>query len=109
MRWLCRLVTPPGGTVIDPYTGSGTTGIGAVVEGFDFLGAELSDGPPPQRFVAIANARISWWERHGADAVEVWRASRSATDEREALEARGQIGLFGGKRTPRGRALVGGR
>jgi len=100
MRWLCRLVTPPGGTVIDPYTGSGTTGIAAVVEGFDFRGAELNnnDGPPPQRFVDIANARISWWERHGEDSLEVWKASHAATVERESWEAVGQLGMFGGER-----------
>jgi hypothetical protein len=38
MRWLCRLVTPPGGTVLDPFTGSGTTGIAALREGFAFIG-----------------------------------------------------------------------
>jgi site-specific DNA-methyltransferase (adenine-specific) len=100
MRWLARLITPPGGLVIDPYTGSGTTGIAAVLEGFDFAGAELNndDGPPPQRFVDIASARIGWWERHGDQALEVWKASRGATDEREAAEMAGQIGLFGGVR-----------
>lgn len=35
MRWLCRLVTPPGGTVLDPFAGSGTTGAAAHEEGFD--------------------------------------------------------------------------
>ncbi len=40
MRWLCRLVTPPGGTVLDPFMGSGTTGIAALREGFDFMGVE---------------------------------------------------------------------
>jgi len=40
MRWLIRLVTPPGGTVIDPFLGSGTTGIAAVLEGFNFIGIE---------------------------------------------------------------------
>jgi len=34
MRWLCRLVTPPGGTVLDPFAGTGTTGIAALREGF---------------------------------------------------------------------------
>ena len=34
MRWLCRLVTPPGGTVLDPFGGSGTTGAAALAEGF---------------------------------------------------------------------------
>jgi len=34
MAWLCRLVTPPGGTVLDPFAGSGTTGAAALDEGF---------------------------------------------------------------------------
>lgn len=37
MRYLCRLVTPPGGTVLDPFAGSGTTGQAAVEEGFDVI------------------------------------------------------------------------
>lgn len=37
MRWLCRLVTPPGGTVLDPFAGSGTTGMACMAEGFDAL------------------------------------------------------------------------
>jgi len=40
MRWLVRLVTPPGGTVLDPFLGSGTTGIAAKMEGFEFVGIE---------------------------------------------------------------------
>jgi len=35
MRWLVRLVTPPGGKVLDPFAGSGTTGVAAALEGFD--------------------------------------------------------------------------
>ena len=41
MRWLVRLVTPIGGTVVDPFCGSGTTGIASILEGFDFVGIEL--------------------------------------------------------------------
>ena len=41
MRWLCRLVTPPGGLVLDPFAGSGTTGIAAMAEGFDCEMVEL--------------------------------------------------------------------
>lgn len=41
MRYLCRLVTPPGGTVLDPFMGSGSTGKAAVKEGFNFIGIEL--------------------------------------------------------------------
>ena len=53
MRYLCRLVTPPGGLVVDPFAGSGSTGKAAVLEGFQFVGFELD----PQ-YAAIANARI---------------------------------------------------
>ncbi len=53
MRWLVRLVTPPGGTVVDPFTGSGSTGKAAVLEGFNFIGCEL--GPD---YMRIAVARI---------------------------------------------------
>jgi site-specific DNA-methyltransferase (adenine-specific) len=57
MRWLCRLVTPPGGLVMDPFTGSGTTGCAAVLEGFGFVGIEQD-----AEYVAIAEARIAHWE-----------------------------------------------
>lgn len=53
MRWLCRLVTPPGGFIVDPFTGSGSTGRGAALEGFDFLGFELD-----AQYAEIARARI---------------------------------------------------
>lgn len=53
MRYLCRLVTPPGGVVLDPFTGSGSTGKAAVLEGFSFIGCELSP-----EYAEIANARI---------------------------------------------------
>jgi DNA modification methylase len=52
MRYLCRLVTPPGGTVFDPFTGSGSTGKAAILEGFNFTGCDLSE-----EYVAIARAR----------------------------------------------------
>ena len=40
MRYLCRLVTPPGGIVLDPFMGSGSTGMACELEGFDFIGIE---------------------------------------------------------------------
>ena len=58
MRWLCRLITPPGGTVLDPFTGSGSTGRGAVLEGFNFVGFELGED-----YAEIARARIADAER----------------------------------------------
>lgn len=54
MAYLCRLVTPPGGTVLDPFTGSGSTGRGAMREGFNFIGFELSP-----EYAEIARARIA--------------------------------------------------
>lgn len=59
MRWLCRLVTPPSGTVLDPFTGSGTTGCAAVLEGFDFIGFEQS-----AEFAEVARDRIAHWSKH---------------------------------------------
>jgi DNA modification methylase len=40
MAYLVRLITPPGGTVLDPFAGSGSTGVAALEEGFQFLGIE---------------------------------------------------------------------
>jgi DNA modification methylase len=54
MRWLVRLVTPPDGLVLDPFTGSGTTGIAATLEGRRFLGIERE-----AEYVEIARARIA--------------------------------------------------
>ena len=56
MRWLCRLITPPGGIVLDPFTGSGTTGVAASMEGFVFVGIEQSE-----EYLEIARARIEHW------------------------------------------------
>jgi site-specific DNA-methyltransferase (adenine-specific) len=53
MRHLVRLVTPPGGMVLDPFMGSGTTGIAALHEGFDFVGIEMNE-----EYLRIAEARI---------------------------------------------------
>jgi site-specific DNA-methyltransferase (adenine-specific) len=54
MRYLCRLVTPPGGVILDPFMGSGSTGKAAVREGFGFIGIERE----PEYF-EIACARIA--------------------------------------------------
>jgi len=53
MRYLCRLITPPGGIVLDPYMGSGSTGKAAMLEGFGFIGIEREAD-----YLAIARARI---------------------------------------------------
>lgn len=60
MAYLCRLVTPPGGIVLDPFMGSGSTGKAAMREGFQFIGCELD-----ATYLAIAESRISHeWAKH---------------------------------------------
>lgn len=54
MRWLCRLVTPPGGKVLDPFAGSGTTGMACMAEGFDAILIERE-----ARFVEDIKRRIA--------------------------------------------------
>ena len=82
MRWLCRLVCPPGGTILDPFTGSGTTGIAAVLEGFDFVGCELSP-----EYARVAEARIA----HCIGNHDVYCDADDETFERELTR---QLALF---------------
>ena len=59
LRWLVRLVTPPGGVVLDPFAGSGTTLVAATLEQFDCIGIELTDDYHP-----IIAGRVAWAETH---------------------------------------------
>jgi site-specific DNA-methyltransferase (adenine-specific) len=58
MRYLVRLVTPPGGVVLDPFLGSGSTACAAVLEGFDYIGMEMD-----ATYADIAEARITHWKK----------------------------------------------
>jgi site-specific DNA-methyltransferase (adenine-specific) len=62
MRWLVRLITPPDGVVLDPFTGSGSTGAAALLEGRRFLGIEREPG-----YVDIACARLTHWAHQARD------------------------------------------
>ncbi len=55
MQHLCKLITQPNGLILDPFTGSGTTGKGAIKEGFNFIGFEQDE-----HYCEIARARIEW-------------------------------------------------
>ena len=55
MRYLVKLVTPPGGTVLDPFLGSGTTACAAILEGFEWTGCEMTEDYWP-----IIEARTEW-------------------------------------------------
>ena len=62
MRWLVRLLTPQGGLVLDPFTGSGSTGAASVLEGTRFHGIERE-----AMYVPIARARIKYWSVHACE------------------------------------------
>jgi len=55
MQYLVKLITPPNGTVLDPFMGSGSTGKACAYEGFNFIGIEQS-----AEYVEIARARIDF-------------------------------------------------
>jgi DNA modification methylase len=57
MRYLIKLVTPPGGTVLDPFLGSGSTAVAAVLEGFQWIGCEMTED-----YFPIIEARVAWAE-----------------------------------------------
>jgi site-specific DNA-methyltransferase (adenine-specific) len=59
MKYLIKLITPPGGTVLDPFNGSGSTGCAAVELGMTYIGCELDE-----RYVEIATRRIEAWYEH---------------------------------------------
>ncbi len=58
MRYLVKMITPPDGICLDPFMGSGTTGVAAILEGFHFIGIEQQE-----EFVEIARLRIAHWGR----------------------------------------------
>jgi len=78
MQWLCRLACPPGGHILDPFMGSGTTGMAAVGQGFEFTGCELEPD-----HMQIARARIEWAGNTKADC-----------DLEDIREPPAQTGLF---------------
>jgi DNA modification methylase len=65
MRYLIKLVTPPGGTVLDPFTGSGSTGKAALLDGYKFVGAELT-----AEYLPIIEGRLRWALEQDADVDE---------------------------------------
>jgi site-specific DNA-methyltransferase (adenine-specific) len=86
MMWLCRLVTPPGGTILDPFMGSGTTGIAAKLEGFNFIGMERE-----AEYMHIAEGRIAWWDKkRWAD----YQAGLHTKKKQEAISTPDQLNLF---------------
>lgn len=77
-RWLARLLTPPRGTLLDPFLGSGTTIVSALLEGFDSIGIEREPS-----YVKIAGARCAHWSLHRDEYL-----AEEAGDQRAAQGAR---------------------
>jgi site-specific DNA-methyltransferase (adenine-specific) len=75
MEYLVKLVTPPGGTVLDPFTGSGSTGKAALLNGFKFIGIELTAD-----YLPIIQGRL----KHAAETYEA-KATEEETKEQETL------------------------
>jgi len=82
MRWLVRLVTPPGGTVLDPFAGSGSTGVACIAEGFDAILIERE-----AEYVADIRRRIAWAQGEGR------LTAQETARKQEGVEA---LPLFGG-------------
>ena len=89
MRWLVRLAVPPGGVVVDPFLGSGTTAIAAELEGFRWLGIEREAG-----YARVAEARLAFWREHGEDGVRIASLRDGARRRREEAAEAGQLDLF---------------
>jgi len=85
MRWLVRLVTPPGGIVLDPFCGSGTTGCACAVEGFNFVGIDQDAG-----YCEIARRRIEYWGKASTTAPPSPRLRRATGDTPVGATASGQ-------------------
>jgi DNA modification methylase len=92
MRWLVRLVTPPGGTVLDPFAGSGTTGIAATLEDFDFIGIERE-----AEYADIARARIEHWQKvpQGTETKAALKAEAKERKRKAKAAESGQGDLLG--------------
>jgi len=82
MRYLCRLITPPDGTVLDPFAGSGTTLCAAALEGFNMLGIERE-----LEYVEIAQARLAHWSGGAYE-------PSTPTNKKPTIKAGDQLSLF---------------
>jgi DNA modification methylase len=87
MRWLVRLVGREGAVILDPFAGSGTTGIATELERMQFIGIEREE-----EYVRIAEARIRWWSEH-PEGMELSKGLE-ADRKRRAVADTGQLGFL---------------
>jgi site-specific DNA-methyltransferase (adenine-specific) len=76
MSYLVKMITPPGGTVLDPFCGSGSTGCAAVKEGFNFIGVEAEE-----EYADIAEKRIAYWSQPQEERAKATAPVRKAKPE----------------------------
>lgn len=81
MAWLVRLITPPGGRVLDPFAGSGTTGVAAIEEGFSFIGMDMSE-----EYLEISKARIMAAEAPAEEATPI-----AVEESKPVVEAKPEV------------------
>lgn len=82
MQYLVRMITPPNGTVLDPFAGSGTTGVACKIDGFNFVGLELSE-----EYGEIARARIQKFveEREFIDDCKIFESEKNKIESQYRL------------------------
>ena len=82
MQYLVRMITPPNGTVLDPFSGSGTTGVACKIDGFNFVGLELSE-----EYGEIARARIEKFveEREFIDDCKIFESEKNKIESQYRL------------------------
>jgi len=76
LRYFCRLVTPPGGTILDPFAGSGTLGVAALAEGFGGILIERED-----QYIADIRERLAFYEGGGRHSIVAKNRSRKPTPQ----------------------------
>ena len=88
MRYLVRMITPPNGIVLDPFNGSGTTGVACKVEGFNYVGIELD-----AEYCKISEARIEGWEAE-IEMPETIQQKEVKKEIVEEIQPKNQLNLF---------------
>ena len=81
MSYLCRLITPPGGLVLDPFMGSGSTGKAAMLEGFQFIGMDMD-----AEYCEVAKTRLEHALRSLDKPLETKKKSAKRTQDAEIPE-----------------------
>ena len=89
MQYLVRMITPPNGIILDPFSGSGTTGIACKIDDFEFVGLELDS-----EYVQIAKSRIEAFDVEKVFLDETKIYQNRVKNEQDDLSGFNQLNLF---------------